>query len=315
MKNFFSQNWLVLFVLGGFILMGSYSNDSKDKSNKSHATEEKENEKPVKGNLPQVITSVDLNKTYTFAGEEIPRSNFDAMERLERELSVNSYWHSSTLLNIKNSRRYFPVMERILAEEGVPDDFKYLSVAESNLRNVTSPSGAKGLWQFMKGTGASYGLEINKEIDERYHVEKATRAACKYLKGYKERFGTWTLSAAAYNMGGTNTSKFLKQQRAKTYYDLNVNQETSRYVFRIVAFKEIIQNPNNFGFYIEPQEYYQPMDNYKIVEVNGAVPSWGDFANENGTSYRMLKLYNPWLVSSSLTNSTKKKYEVKIPLN
>ncbi|MEL6986526.1 MAG: lytic transglycosylase domain-containing protein [Bacteroidota bacterium] len=308
----FLSGLIPVIAIGSFIFFSSYSNKAEEEKNT--ATQEEEIVEEDRGSLPQIIKSVDMDKGWNFAGEAIPKENFDAMERLERELSVNSYWHSSTLLNIKNANRYFPIMEPILAENGVPDDFKYLAVAESSLRNATSPSGAKGIWQFLKGTGAANGLEINSQIDERYHVEKATKAACKYLKGYKERFGSWTLAAAAYNMGGTNTSKFLRDQKAKTYYDLNVNQETSRYVFRIVAIKEILSNPEEFGFYLDRSELYQPLNNYKIVEVNGPVSSWGAFAEENGTTYRMLKVYNPWLVSSSLTNSGKKKYEVKIPL-
>jgi hypothetical protein len=226
---------------------------------------------------------------------------------------VNTYWHSSTLLNIKNTYKFFPVIERILAENGIPDDFKYLAVAESNLRNETSPAGAKGFWQFMKNTGEYYGLEINSEVDERFHLEKATQAACKYLLDYKKRFGTWTLSAAAYNMGGTRLASSIKSQRAEQFYDLNLSEETNRYVFRLVAIKEILRNPQDFGFYIEPEDTYQPLNNYQTVEVNGSVTNWGDFAIEHGTTYRMIKVFNPWLLDAKLTNSSKKTYEIRIP--
>ncbi|MEN0006499.1 MAG: lytic transglycosylase domain-containing protein [Bacteroidota bacterium] len=264
-------------------------------------------------NIPQIVTPIDLDRPFEFAGEQVPMDNFDAKERLDRELTVNTYWHSSTILNIKQTTRYFPMIEKILEEQGIPDDFKYLAVAESSLRNAVSPAGAKGIWQFMKKTGEYYGLEVNKEVDERYHVEKATHAACKYLKDYYKRFGSWTLSAAAYNMGGTRLARDLKSQHATTYYDLNLNQETARYVFRIIAIKEILKDPRNFGFYLEEEEYYAPLEDYESITVDGAVENWGDFAQKNGISYRLLKIYNPWLVASKLTNKGRKEYKIKVP--
>ena len=262
--------------------------------------------------LPQEIRSVDVNKAYSFAGEKVPMDNFDAVERLDRELLVNSYWHSSTVLNIKSAGRYFPIIEPILAKHGVPDDMKYLAVIESNLRNVTSPAGAKGIWQIMKPTGLQYGLEINGEVDERYHIEKSTVAACKLLKDYHDEFGDWTLAAAAYNMGGTRMRKMLEEQKARTYYDLNVNAETSRYIFRILAVKEILTAPNAFGFFIEEDEMYSPLK-FKTEEVVKSVDNWADWAQERDISYRMLKVYNPWLISGKLTCSGKKVYQVKLP--
>lgn len=264
--------------------------------------------------LPQIIKSVDLNKSFNFAGEEVPISNFDVRERLDRELTVNSYWHSSTMLNLKSTYKYFPVIEPILAKNGVPDDFKYLAVAESNLRNATSPAGAKGIWQFLNSIGTHYGLEINKEVDERYHIEKATEAACEYIKDHYRQFDSWTLTAASYNMGGPNLKREMKNQRADNYYDLNLNMETDRYVFRIVAIKEVMQNPRNFGFYLDEEDAYIPLTDYDIVEVTGSIENLGDFANEHGTTYRMLKVYNPWLISSRLTNPSRKTYQIKVPL-
>ena len=263
--------------------------------------------------LPQEIRSVDVNKAYSFAGEKVPMDNFDAVERLDRELLVNSYWHSSTVLNIKSASRYFPIIEPILAKNGVPDDLKYLAVIESNLRNVTSPAGAKGIWQIMKPTGLQYGLEINGEVDERYHIEKSTEAACKLLKDYHDEFGDWTLAAAAYNMGITRMRKTLAEQKAATYYDINLNAETSRYIFRILAVKEILTAPEAFGFFIEEDELYAPLE-YTTEEVVESVPSWGEWAQEHGISYRMLKVYNPWLVDGKLTCSGKKVYQVKLPV-
>ena len=264
-------------------------------------------------NIPQVIKAVNLDKNFSFAGENFPMNNFDVKERLDRELSRNTYWHSNTLLNIKKANKYFPTIEKILAENGVPDDFKYLAVAESDLSNAVSPAGAKGFWQFLRKTAKEYGLEVNKEVDERYDLEKSTVAFCKYIKSNKKRFGSWLLAAAAYNMGGTRLSKEVKLQHANTYFDLNLNQETSRYVFRLVAIKEIINNPQDFGFYVEQAQMYPPIQNYYNVEVNGAVKNWGAFAEKYGISYRMLKVYNPWLVSTGLANKSRKTYVVKIP--
>ena len=264
--------------------------------------------------LPQVIKAADLNNTYTFAGEVLPLDNFDAVERFDRELMVNSYWQSNTLLNIKKANRFFPVMERILAENGVPDDFKYLAVAESNLRNVTSSAGARGFWQFRKLAGKEYGLEINDEVDERYHLEKATLAACKYIKWLKGKFGTWFDAAAAYNVGPTRYKSILAEQGQSHYFDLNLNDETSRYVFRLMAIKEIMSRPENYGFYMEPQDLYPPLSDYYEVQIEKSVSSWSNFAAEHGISYRVLKIYNPWMRQNKLTVS-KNKYLVRIPRN
>ena len=260
--------------------------------------------------LPQVIQSVDMSKTYDWAGEPMPL-NADTRERLDRELSVNAYWQSSTLLNIKRANKYFPIIDRILAEEGVPSDFKYLAVAESNLRNVVSSANAKGFWQFRKLAAKEMGLEVNDQVDERYHAEKATRAACKYLKQLKNRFGTWTNASAAYNMGPTNLSRTLKKQGQTNYYDLNLGQETGRYLFRLIAIKEIMKNPENYGFYINDHEKYPPNECYE-VKVDTSVNDWGAFARQHGISYRMLKFYNPWLKENDLT-VIKNTYMIKIP--
>ena len=308
------QIYGILLTLGMIVLMFTafHQKDNIDQTKVSNTEATLANAKLAVATLPQVITGMDLTKAYAFAGELVPRDNFDAMERLDRELSVNSYWHSNTLINVKSSHRFFPVIEPILAAHGVPDDFKYLAVAESNLRNETSPAGAKGVWQFLKSTGEHYGLEINSEVDERLHLEKSTEAACKYLKNYYKQFGSWTLAAAAYNMGGPNTKRYLQTQKAQTYYDLNLGSETSRYVFRLIAMKEIMQNPVAFGFYVDQQDVYQPL-RYTVVPVGGPVDSWADFAIEHGTTYRMLKVFNPWLITGSLTNKAKKAYEIKIP--
>ncbi len=261
--------------------------------------------------LPQVVKAIKHTKTYTWAGESVPE-NQDTRERVDRELLVNSYWQSSTILNMKMANKYFPIIERILAEQGVPDDFKYLAVAESNLRNVTSSAAAKGYWQFRKAAAKDYGLEVNTEVDERYHIEKSTRAAAKYLKWLKKKYNTWTNAAAAYNVGPGNFSKLTRQQGEENYYNLNINEETSRYLFRLIAFKEIMQNPTSYGFYIDQEDLYPSLDNTYVVEVTSSVPSWKTFAAEHGLSYRMLKYYNPWLIDSKLTVK-KNTYQIRLP--
>jgi len=289
-----------------FALFSSYTGEESANQNISSSTGEATD-------LPQIVKAISLNKTFDFAGEVLPtHENFDVRERLDQELLRNAYYHSNTVLNIKKANRFFPVIEPILAQYGVPDDLKYLAVAESDLRNATSPAGAKGIWQFMKATGKAYGMEINSGIDERYNLEKATVAACKQLKKDKNEFGSWAMAAAAYNMGNTRLRKEAAVQRTKNYYDMNLNQETMKYVLRIVAIKEILSNPEQFGFYIDAQDKYQPFD-YVTTTVTKTIPNLGDFAIQNGTTYRMIKLLNPWLLGSSLPNNSGRTYQVKIP--
>jgi hypothetical protein len=301
-------NWYTL-ALGAFFtiaVLGSYSG-KEEKENKT------EKETVPTNAIPQVIEPVDLDKTFDFAGENLPMQSFDVRERLDNELTLNTYRHGNTLLNMKKSYRYFPIIEAILREEGMPDDLKFIAVAESDLSNATSPAGAKGFWQFMTTTGRYYGLEINSEVDERYHLEKATRAACKYLQDYYKRFGSWSLAAAAYNMGGTRLSRELNAQKATTFYDLNLNQETMRYLFRLVAMKELMKDPRKFGFYLEASDGYPALNDYREVEVNTAIEDLSVFAEELQISYRDLKVFNPWLISTKLTNSSRKKYLIRIP--
>jgi membrane-bound lytic murein transglycosylase D len=270
------------------------------------------NKTPINEILPQIVKSINMrNHTYTFADEPMPL-NDDTRERLDRELTVNAYWHSATLLNIKLAQKYLPEIERILREEGVPDDFKYLAIAESGLRNVSSSAGAKGYWQFLQASGKEYGLEINSEVDERYHLEKSTRAACKYIKWLKNKFGNYTNAAAAYNVGPTRLASELVEQGEKSYYDLNLNEETSRYVFRLIAIKEILSRPQEFGFYSEFEDGYHANQDLMNIEVTQSVPSWADFAESHGLTYRMLKFYNPWIIDSKLTVKSNT-YYVKVP--
>lgn len=250
---------------------------------------------------------------YSFAGEQVPIDNFDVRERLDREMVINTYHHSTTMLNLKLANRYFPVIEPILREQGVPEDFKYLCVAESALRMATSPANAKGLWQFLKSTGEAYGLEVNDEVDERFHVEKSTIAACKFLHHLKNRFGSWTLAAAAYNMGETGMSKQLQQQKVSNYYDLHLNEETSRYVFRCIAIKEVLANPGMFGFSLPDEQLYPEIKDIKEVQVASPIANLAEFAQQHQTTYRMLKVLNPWLISNSLTPKGGKVYTVMVP--
>lgn len=262
----------------------------------------------------QRIRSINLDKDFTFCGEKFPMDNWDVRQRLDAELLRNVYFHSQTILEVKRANAIFPVIEPILKSEGVPDDLKYLAVAESTLSNAVSPVGARGVWQFMKDAAAGYGLEVNNEVDERYDLEKATHAACKYLKKEKEHLGSWTLAAAAYNGGPGRIADEMTRQRAKSFFELNLAaDETMRYPFRIVAIKEVMEHPEDYDYEIEKDHLYSPLDNYTTVEVKGAVDNWGDFAHTYGTNYRMLKLYNPWLIDSKLTNKEGKTYIIRLP--
>lgn len=245
-----------------------------------------------------------------FAGERVPLEMFNIRERYERELLSNTYFHSNTMLQLKRSKRWFPVIEPILKENGIPDDFKYLCVIESYLSNAVSPAGATGFWQFMKGTAEEFGLEISKEVDMRYNIELETKAACEYFHKAYDRFGSWTLTAAAYNAGSSRVSKFMKEQGASSYYDLLMSEETERYVFRILAIKTILENPEKHGFYIS--QTYEPYK-YKTVTVDKSIDNLADFAKEHDITYKLLKVFNPWLRSNSLNVKEGKVYEIKIP--
>lgn len=267
---------------------------------------------PPLNELPQLVRPPRLKDQFTFAGEKLPM-NVDTRERMEKELLVNSYYHTSTVLAIKNAPRFFPMIERILKEEGIPDDFKYLAVAESNLSNASSSAGAKGLWQFLKGTAGDFGLEVNTEIEERFHYEKSTRAAAKFIRYLYDRTGSWVNAAGAYNMGLANLNKTLETQKEQSIFDLNVNDETSRYIFRIVALKEILSRPQAYGFYVDEDQLYKPIHNVKEVTITTPVENLSDLAHEYGLSYRMLKYYNPWLIDSKIT-AKDKKYTLLIPM-
>ncbi len=266
-----------------------------------------------------LLLSATKNKTENipakidFCGEEAPLNIPDVRERFDRELVVNQNLHGSTILIIKRANRFFPVIEPILAKNNVPDDFKYLAVIESSLTNATSPSGAKGFWQFMPLTAKEKGLEVTDMVDERYHLEKATQMACEYLIKAKEKFGSWTMAAASYNGGINGLQKAVDQQMETNYYDLLLTDETFRYVFRILALKEIMQNKQAYGFNLTAEELYQPLPTRK-VEIDSSITDLAKFAKTQGVNYKELKLFNPWLRDKKLDNPSKKKYVLEIPL-
>ena len=261
---------------------------------------------------PSKVFALDIDEAYSFAGETVTLDEHDLRERMDKELLVNTYWQSNMMLMIKRSNKYFPTIERILKEEGVPDDFKYLAVIESGLENVNSPVGAKGFWQIMKTTGREMGLEVNSNVDERYHIENATRVACTYLKKAKKKLGSWTLAAASYNRGISGINRLLEKQQAETYYDLLLNSETRRYVFRILAMKEILSNPTRYGFVFEVQDLYTEIPVY-TVEVDTAISNIARFAKTMGVNYKQMKIHNPWLLQNHLNNKSRKLYHIKLP--
>jgi hypothetical protein len=259
-----------------------------------------------------LIKALKIPEDLSFAGEKVQLDKTDIRERIDRELLVNTYWQSNALLWFKRTNKYFPIIEPILKEKGVPDDFKYLSVIESDLRNVTSPAGARGMWQMLKEAARENGLEVNSNVDERYHLEKATRAACDYLIDAKERLGSWTLAAAAYHAGNYGIEKRLKEQQVNSYYDVLAGENTERYIPRIVAAKEILSNPKKYGFEFDDEDLYKMGPTY-VVKVDTAITDIASFAKSFNTNYKELKMYNPWLRENKLNNQSRKLYEIKIP--
>jgi hypothetical protein len=258
--------------------------------------------------------AVKIPDAISFAGEKVPLEQFDVRESLDRELLSNAYFHSQTIRYLKLAPRFFPVIEPILKERGIPDDFKYLAVAESGFNpRAVSSAGAVGFWQFLKGTGEQYGLEISNEIDERYHIEKSTVAACKYLRDAYNKYGNWTLAAASYNGGMARVQSQQTRQKMTGYYDLLFVEETQRYVFRIAALKLIMENPEEYNFSVGEEDKYSIIKT-RDAEITGPVKNFADFAIEQGTSYKLLKDFNPWLRDDKLTNAAGKKYILKIPV-
>ena len=258
------------------------------------------------------IHALNVPHEVVFAGETMQLEEADLRERMDKELLVNTYWQSNTILMIKRANKFFPQIEKILKEEGVPDDFKYLALIESGLENVTSSAGAKGFWQILRTTGRELGLEVNSNVDERYNVELATRTACAYLKKAKERLGTWTLAAASYNRGMAGIQRLLDKQQVDNYYDLLLGTETKRYIFRILAVKAIVEAPQRYGFFIDEAQMYAPLE-YKTVKVDTAITNIARFSKQMGVNYKTMKLYNPWLLQNHLNNKSRKLYHIALP--
>lgn len=268
---------------------------------------------PVEVVSRQYTSPVDIPASIVFAGETIPIGNFDVRESLDRELLVNSYFQSQTIMYLKKSRRYFNLIEPILKKNNIPDDFKYLSLAESGFQEkITSPAGAAGLWQLMKKAAIENGLEVSSEVDERYNMEKSTEAACKYLNNAYRQYGNWISVAASYNAGISGIKRQTELQDSKNYFDLLLNDETARYVYRILALKLILENPEKYGFKVTEEEKY-PILNCKETTLTGSVTNFAVFAHSQGINYKILKYFNPWLRQSYLKNPSRKSYLIKIP--
>ena len=263
--------------------------------------------------LPTNFSTHDVPSSITFCGKNIDLTRYDRYERMDRELLAFTYMHSTSIQMIKKANRYFPIVEPILKTNGIPDDFKYLMVIESNLNpNARSSAGAAGLWQFMQTTGREYGLEVNKNIDERYHVEKATEAACKYLKDAYDKYQDWIAVAASYNAGQARISTQFEKQQVDDMLDLFLVEETARYVYRIIAAKIMFSNPSAFGFRLRTKDLYMPIP-YKEVTVNTGISNLAEWAKKQGITYALLKNMNPWLRDNFLQNVSKRTYTLKIP--
>jgi hypothetical protein len=268
---------------------------------------------PVEVVSRQYTSPVDIPASIVFAGETIAISNFDVRESLDRELLVNSYFQSQTIMYLKKSRRYFNLIEPILKKNNIPDDFKYLSLAESGFQEkITSPAGAAGLWQLMKKAAIENGLEVSSEVDERYNMEKSTEAACKYLNNAYRQYGNWISVAASYNAGISGIKRQTELQDSKNYFDLLLNDETARYVYRILALKLILENPEKYGFKVTEEEKY-PILTCKEIVLTGSVTNFAIYAHNQGINYKILKYFNPWLRQSYLKNPSRKSYLIKIP--
>ncbi len=258
------------------------------------------------------IFALEVPRDLHFANEKLPMNDFDVYERMDRELTVNTYWQTQTILIHKRANRWFPIIEPILERNNIPNDFKYIPVIETGFMNLTSPAGAVGFWQFMEITAKELGLEVNEQVDERYHVEKATQAACDYFNKLYKEYGSWTLVAAAYNMGPTALRAQLQRQSANNYYDLVLNQETARYVFRIVAMKQIMENPRDYGYHIRKKDMYQLIPTY-TVKVDTSISDFAKFSAHMKVNYKVLKTFNPWLRESYLKNENNKTYYIQLP--
>lgn len=276
--------------------------------------DEKDSDRDYRGAFQRhyKIFTPELPVKADFAGEKVPLDDILVRESFDREILAFTFMHSTTQQMFKRANRYFPVIEPILMRYHVPDDFKFLAIAESNLGDVTSLAGAEGVWQFMTTTGRKYGLEVNAEIDERYNLVKATEAACKYLIEAHDTFGDWTLAAASYNRGISGMVRVLRSQKVKSYYDLYLNEETARYIFRILAAKEIYENPTKYGFYLKETDFYPPVKTYTLV-VDTTISDLPGFALDRGITYRIIREFNPWIHGYSLPNKSRRTYILTLP--
>jgi membrane-bound lytic murein transglycosylase D len=262
--------------------------------------------------VPSLTKSFSLPEQLEFAGEPVPLNNFDTRESLDREMLVNGYWHSRTMMVLKKSKRYFRVIEPILKKYGVPDDFKYLAMAESGFEYTVSPAKAAGVWQLLESTAKDYGLEVNADVDERYNLEKSTEAACKFLLESHESYGNWTMAAATYNAGRKGLDNQIDRQNTSDYYDLLLNEETARYVFRLIAHKLITENPDEYGFHLEEEDYYPVIPTHDL-KVDSAISNIAVFAVRQSTNYKIIKQFNPWLRQNYLPDRPQKVYDIEVP--
>ena len=260
------------------------------------------------------VFDLNIPANLEFCGEKIPSNDFDIKKDLEREFFNSAYWKNNSLALFQKAQRWFPYIEPILKQEGVPDDFKYLCVIESHLSNASSPAGAAGFWQLVPMSARNYGLEVNSEVDERYHVEKATHAACGHIKDAYEAFNNWTLAAAAYNRGIGGIQSAMAKQKTDNYYELLLNRETGSFVYRILAYKTLFSSPGHFGIKKKKLSYY-PKIPFKIFKVDSSIKSLSLFAKQIGCTAGLIRLYNPWLLTDELNNPAKKVYEIRIPKN
>lgn len=263
--------------------------------------------------LNQKVLPAPLPDSASFAGERVPLNYRDVRESLQRELTTISYWHGSMTYIMQLAGRYQEQIQKILEEENIHPDFFYLCVAESSLQPVVSPAGACGYWQFLASTAREYGLEVSAQVDERYNVEKSTRAACGYFKKAYEKFGNWTLAAASYNIGMKNIEQRIGYQSITDYYDMQLPIETARYLYRALAFKTLMNNPKAYGFYLEDKDKFRPFECNEVI-VKGKIDNWSGFAAEHNTNFKMLKLCNEWIRSNKLDNRRGKSYKVLVPV-
>jgi len=299
---------IIILLITGYIIAAQYQSKKTDNTEVTEVSPVP----PVNKSHETHVILKDIPESIVFAGESISLDDPDLAERYDREVILNTHFHSNTVLLLKKSHRWFPFIEPILDEYEIPEDFKYLTLVEGALTNDVSPRGAVGFWQLLPATARELGLEVNSEVDERYSPIKSTEAACKYILRAKEKFGSWTNAAASYNVGMRGLARSMESQKMESYYDLLLNEETARYIFRIVALKQIFENPAQYGFRIEEDQLYQvePVDS---VVITSNIRDLTEFAFSKGINYKILKRHNPWLRKNTLTIKKNNSYVVVIP--